>query len=109
MAYRKDKVTSLLHQIVAREITKLFSGAIVTVTKVEVSADIHHATVFVSVFPEKNEQDTLRVLTQYCKKFNRKLFTRLAMKTPPTIVFQIDRQEQKQRRVEKLLREVSVS
>ena len=109
MGYRKNKVTSLLHHLVAPEIAKLLPDAIITVTRVETSADIRHATVFISVFPEKNEQQILRALTQHCKKLNRKLFTRLAMKIPPAIVFQIDRQEQQQRRIEKLLREVITS
>lgn len=108
MSYRREKILSLIRHLVAREIVKLFPGAIITVTRVKTSADFRHATVFVSIFPEKDEQHILRVLAQHCKKFNRRLFMRLTMKTPPVIVFQIDRQEQKQRRVEKLLQEAAI-
>lgn len=107
MSYRKEKILSLIRHFVARETAKLLSGAIITVTRVEVDADFRHATVFVSVFPERNERDILRALTRHCKKFNRRLFTRLNMKIPPAMTFQIDRQEQKQKRVEKLLQEAA--
>ncbi|HEX7260037.1 MAG TPA: 30S ribosome-binding factor RbfA [Candidatus Saccharimonadia bacterium] len=58
MSQRTEKVSSLIKQIIATELTHLPESAYLTVTNVEVSPDLRQATVWVGVFSKSDEEAT---------------------------------------------------
>ena len=94
MTTRQEKVKEFLKievsEIIQREIRDPRLG-FVTVTDAEVSKDLRHATVFISVLgDDEQRQDSLRIL-QKASGFIRGEFGRRAtMKVIPEISFKID-------------------
>src|SRR4051794_5020566 len=56
MSQRTNRVESLIHQIVAAELTRLPAAARLTVTGVQVSPDLRQATVWVGALANSSEQ-----------------------------------------------------
>ena len=98
MAYsrRVDKFSSLLK----REISELLVNAVrderiyqamITITAVEVSGDLQHAKIFISLFgEEKNKAEVIVGLEEANGFIRAELARRLQMRRSPELVFKID-------------------
>lgn len=76
----------------------------VTVTEVEVSADLRSARVFVTVLGEETDQRAaLQALARAAGYFRRELSNRLRLRHVPTLNFELDQATIKGRRVLDLL------
>ena len=94
---RVKKFSALLK----REISELlFNGvrderihqAMITITSVEVSGDLQHAKIFVSLFGEEKKKAEVLVGLEEAKRFIRaELARRLQMRRSPELVFKIDK------------------
>ena len=80
----------------------------VTVTDAEVSVDLRHAKIFVSVYgtPEERER-TLHGLRRAAKFIRGQLAHRTELKHTPEIIFRFDPTVERAARVEELLKQVS--
>ncbi len=80
----------------------------VTVTDVEVSVDLRHAKIFVSVYgsPEERKR-TLTGLRRAAKFMRGKLAHRTRLKYTPKIIFHFDPTVERAARIEELLKQVS--
>lgn len=79
---------------------------LVTVTRAEVSADLQHATVYVSVMGSEREQNlTLHGLKAAAGFIQSKLADRLQTKFTPVLTFEMDRGVKNSFEVARLLRE----
>ena len=109
-ARRIEKVQVLgreiLAEIIAREL-QFPEGTLVTVTRVEVSGDLYYARVFVSVLGRDAQAENI-VLTELARAtgaMQLELNRRLRMRPVPRITFEIDEDEKRRERIEKLLTE----
>tara|TARA_B100000579_G_scaffold398514_1_gene378832 strand:+ start:207 stop:593 length:387 start_codon:yes stop_codon:yes gene_type:complete len=94
---RVEKFAALLK----REISEiLFNGvrderihqAMITITAVEVSGDMQHAKIFLSLFGEEQKKSEVLLCLEEAKGFIRgELARRLQMRRSPNLVFKIDK------------------
>ena len=106
---RIDRINELIKEILAniiQEEADLPSDVFVTVTKVDTSADLRYARVFVSVFPEKKFGKIIEMLGRKIYSIQGNLNKKLHMKPLPRIEFMADRTEVEADKIEKLLKEV---
>ena len=94
---RVEKFAALLK----REISEiLFNGvrderihqAMITITAIEVSGDMQHAKIFLSLFGEEQKKSNVLLCLEEAKGFIRgELARRLQMRRSPNLVFKIDK------------------
>jgi len=105
---RRERVKSLLKKLAADFLkTGVEAGVLVTVTDFIITSNMRTATIFVSIFPEKEEKETLLFLQKKKGEFKKYLSAHTKMKTIPFIVFAIDRGEKNRQRIDELLREAT--
>lgn len=93
MPRRIDQVNKELFRQISALTTRLISlkpGVFVTVTKVDTSADLRYARVFVSVFPEAEENYGLTALENGLGEIRHELSKDLSLHHLPQIQFRID-------------------
>lgn len=79
----------------------------VTVTEVEVSPDLRHARIFVSVMGSEEEtQESLKALSRACGFLRRELGQRIRLRYIPELSFKLDTSIARGDRILRLLREV---
>ncbi len=112
MAYRLERFNSLLRQeisdILQRQIKDPRLGSFVSVTAVEVSADLSFAKVFVSTMGTPEEkQATIAALTSAAGYIRRELMDRMKARRIPDFSFRIDETIEKADRVLRLIDRIS--
>ncbi len=95
MTRRTERVSELLRgeisELLRRQVKDPRVSGLVTVTAVEVAADLGRARVFVSVLGSEEEQsETLRALDSAAPFLRRQLRQRLTMRRTPDLIFQRD-------------------
>jgi ribosome-binding factor A len=82
------------------------SGAsLITVTRAEVSADMHNATIFITVLPESKEAAALDFGKRMRSELRHTVMKKLPVKVIPFFEVELDYGEKNRLHVEKLLRE----
>lgn len=77
----------------------------VTITRVEVSGDLQHAKIYVSVYgPEAEKEATLGVLTKAAGFIRGEIARRLHMRMAPELVFRLDESGEYSERIEQVLK-----
>lgn len=106
MSERITKVNDLLRDLVAKALLtelSLKQGVLLTVAKVDTSKDLRHARVFVSVFPESEENYVKATLKKELSRLEKNVHDNLYMKPLPRLLFTIDVTEQGADVVEKII------
>lgn len=111
MTHRAEKVEQFikeeLSEILQREVKDPRIG-FVSVTDVEVSVDLRHARIFVSVLGDQDAKTaTMAGLESALGYIRRELGQRLQMRYTPDITFKLDESIERGSRVMKLLGEVA--
>ncbi len=107
--HRQEK----LGELIALELSDLLRTRVkdprvgfASITRVEVSGDLRHAKVFVSVLGSENEQeDTIRALKHTTGFLRHELASRLTLRYMPELVFKLDISIQEGTRILELIRE----
>ncbi len=90
--FRPQRMNSLirdeLSKLIMRELE--FTGALVTITDVEVNEEMEHAVVNVSVLPSEKSEKVLEILNNHKKDLQFKLHRKLNIRPIPEIAFKID-------------------
>ncbi len=91
---RTDRVRETLKreisEILIRDVKDPRLG-FVTITDVEMSADMRYATVFVSVYgAKKKQQETIKGLTSAARYIRREIGDRVRLRHTPEIRFELD-------------------
>jgi ribosome-binding factor A len=105
---RKRRVNEALRQVLARGVEELADPAIgfVTVTSVDVTRDLEHATVFVSVLGgEKRRQSALRGLERAHGVLQARVARELHLRRTPQLTFHYDGGVDRAMRITELLDE----
>jgi|SRR5581483_1805391 len=105
MSKRIERVNSLLlHEIsmiTARDFD--FTGAIVTLTHIDATANLIEARAYVSVMPEDKADHVVSVLNKGVSAIQQKINRKLNMRPIPKILFVKDTKTQEAARIEELL------
>ncbi len=90
--HRPERMGQLIRDEISNMILREleFDKSLVTVTYVEVSKDLEHAKVKVSVIPEGDENAVIKVLKKFRKHFQFELIRKLNLRPLPEIDFAID-------------------
>ncbi|MBC8490295.1 MAG: 30S ribosome-binding factor RbfA [Bacteroidetes bacterium] len=106
---RQNKVSRLLQKdlgdIFQRESRNLFRGAMITVTKVNVTKDLAIAKVYLSLFATKDKEDLIESVRLHSKEIRYKLGQRIGkqVRAIPELQFYIDDSLDYIENIEKLL------
>ncbi|MGC8782009.1 MAG: 30S ribosome-binding factor RbfA [Anaerolineae bacterium] len=108
-SYRQQRISELLHQelslLISAELTDpRLADALVTVTHVTVSPDLHNARVFVDhALPAEANHQVLAALRHAEGFLRHALAENLNLRVVPELSFAIDEVERRARRVDQLL------
>jgi ribosome-binding factor A len=107
--FRKEKVDSLikreLNSIILKEID-IFPGILLTITRVQVSASLFEASVYISVVPEERFNETFSLLYRHVYDIQQLLNKRLQMRPVPKIIFKKETKTVEAAKIEQLLFEI---
>lgn len=108
--HRQERLADLIRSEVADMIAgELHDPRIgfATVMRVELSADLHHARVLVSVLGnEEEQQKTLAGLSSAARYVRRAIGQRLRLRRAPDLIFVLDRGVEEGQKIETLLQKV---
>ena len=113
MSWRTSQVNELLREelseLILREVKDpRVAHGLVSITEVQVSPDLHHATVFVSHLGDPAERDEVIAGLQHAAPFfHRQLMHRLKMRTVPDFHFRYDPSIERGAHLASLIHEVS--
>ncbi len=74
----------------------------ITVTEAEVSDDLRHARVYISVFEDAKKEETLKILSSSAKFIRNELGKRIKMKFIPSLAFKLDSSIEYGSKIEKI-------
>jgi len=94
-----------LAQIILREIN-FPKDLLVTVTRVETSANLIQAKIYISVLPINKNSQVLEILNHQIYDIQQKLNKRLKMRPIPRIIFVQEKKTQEAGRIEELLEKI---
>lgn len=112
MKQRTDRLNSLLKEVISevikRDVKNPHVSELVTVTQVDISKDLHHAKVYISVIGnEVTRQDTLLGLEASAGFIGFTASKKVVLRYFPTLQFVLDDGVNKHMRIEELLQEIS--
>ncbi len=114
MSTRTDRLNSevqkTLTTILANELKDPRISGMITITKTEVSADLSHAKVFVSILAKnpKEEKTTFDILTKSASFVRKSLSQKLNMRLTPEIHFFKDTTWEEAARMDRLLDSLNI-
>lgn len=102
---RQLKVTQEVQALVQDFFQRESSGAsMITVTRAEVSADMRHGTIFISVLPENKEAAALDFAKRMRTDLRKYVMKRLPVRVIPFFEVEIDYGEKNRRNIDDILR-----
>jgi len=107
MSKRTEQVAATLQEQLGLQMNKLELPFLTTISKVEVTPDLKHAKVWITVFSDK-EADENKVLSKLAENnydLQGAMYEYFKSKNVPRIHFAIDHSEQYSDHINKLLRE----
>ena len=112
MSRRMDRVNVVLRQEISRVLTSELKdprlSTVVSVTHVESSADLKHATVFISVLGDKDAKElTLTALKSAAGFIHRRVRKQISLRSVPALRFRLDESIEQGAELSKLISEVS--
>ncbi len=111
MKDRSPRLNSLLREVLSevimREIKDPRVKGIITVTNVDISKDLHHAKVLISVIGTKEDKEkTLEALMSAAGFIAVQASKKVVMRYFPTLVFKLDNSVDQQMKIDALLGEI---
>ncbi len=106
---RLEKINSLLRNLAADFLAKNSDNSIITINYIETSRDLKTAKIFISIFPESKEAETMEILKLKTGELRKFIGSRIKMKFLPHLEFAIDKGEKKRQKIEEILRNGTVA
>ncbi|MCB1106874.1 MAG: 30S ribosome-binding factor RbfA [Chlamydiia bacterium] len=111
MTKRTERLNSLLKEVISEVIRKDVRNPQVaeftTVTEVDISADLHHAKVYISVIgTEKERKETIEALETAAGFIGVHASKKVVMRHFPTLTFSLDTSVDKQMKIDSLLKKI---
>ena len=112
MVNRLDRVNGQIQKAISESIiynlqNPKIKNALITISKVDISADFSHAKVFVSIFPDNGREEVFNAL-KTCVPFLRKEVARkVKLRITPELHLFMDTSEEYASRIDSLLNKIS--
>ena len=104
-----EEIKKVISQIISNDLKDPRIDGLISVTKVDVTKDLRHATIFISFYGDKTKKDSNFEVIKNAKGYiRRELASRIRMKYIPEISFKMDESIEYAIRINKLLEEVKV-
>lgn len=108
---RTDRLNSLLKEVISevikRDVRNPHVGELIAVTRVQISKDLRHAKVFISVIgSEQDKAETLDALNSAAGFIAVNSSKKVVMRYFPELIFRLDDSVDKHMRIEELLGEI---
>ena len=109
---RTDRLNSLLKEVISevirRDVGNPHVAELITVTRVQISKDLHYAKVFVSVIgDEQQKEETLKALRSAAGFIAVNSSQKVVMRYFPELTFKLDDSVDKHMRIEELLGKIT--
>lgn len=109
---RTDRLNSLLKEVISevikRDVRNPHVSELVTVTRVQISKDLRHAKVYISIIgSEQQKETTMQALTSAAGFIAVQASQKVVMRFFPELNFKLDDSVDKHMRVEKILGTIS--
>lgn len=109
---RTDRLNSLLKEVISEVIRKDVRNPhvkeLITVTRVEITKDLHYAKVYISVIgTDAEKEETVKALQTAAGFIALTSSKKVVMRYFPELTFKLDDSVDKHMRIEKLLGEIS--
>lgn len=109
---RTDRLNSLLKEVISevirRDVRNPHVAELVTVTRVEITKDLHYAKVFISVIGnDEQKKETLQALQSAAGFIAVNSSQKVVMRYFPELTFKLDDSVEKHMRIEELLHKLS--
>jgi ribosome-binding factor A len=109
---RTDRLNSLLKEVISevirRDVRNPRVTALVTVTRVQISNDLHYAKVYISVIgSEQDKFETIEALNSAAGFIAVQSSQEVVMRYFPELTFKLDDSVEKHMRIEELLNKIS--
>jgi len=88
--------------------SQAFTSSMVTITRVQLTADLRHATVFVAPLDGTDTKEFVGALTKIVPALQKRLATKVSLKFLPLLRFKIDEAFDQAERLERLFRDPKV-
>jgi len=106
---RQKRVGSLikaeLSRLLIEEFQPMFSG-LITITQIEMSADLKTAYVYLSFFGLEKKEEFLERLEKKKGYLRKSIASRVKLKYNPMLIFSIDRTAEYEEKIEKLMKTI---
>lgn len=110
MSHRVEKIESTLaravQEVLRRGLHDPRARGLISVTRVDVSPDLHNAIVFVSILPEEHQDLTMHALKHAARHIRREAGELMAIRRLPELDFRLDLSLKKQAEVFEVLSKV---
>lgn len=109
MVSRAERINQLVQREVSIALGKeidFSNDALVTLTRVDTSANLIQARVFISVFPENKTKKILEILEKRVYHFQQIFNKRVKMRPVPKLIFVAEKQTVEAGRVDELLAQI---
>lgn len=108
---RTDRLNSLLKEVISevirRDVKNPHVNELVTVTRVDITKDLHHAKVFISVIGDEiTKAETLHALQTAAGFIAVNSSKKVVMRYFPSLTFKLDDAVDKHMRIEKILDQI---
>ncbi|KKQ74638.1 MAG: Ribosome-binding factor A [Berkelbacteria bacterium GW2011_GWB1_38_5] len=109
MSHRQEKLSALFKKEISILIQETIPEemGIVTLTELELTANIKEAKVYISLLDKSKEKEALKILNANSKGFQYFLGRKFRMKFTPKLIFLIDHGLDNIEKIDKILRKVS--
>lgn len=105
ISLRQEKFKELIKNLAAQFLQEESNyTSLITVTSVDISQDLKRSTIFVSIYPESNEESAFNFLKRKRSDFKKYVKLKARMKIIPFFDFEIDKGEKNRQRIDELLR-----
>lgn len=105
--HRKEKITAVVSHAASDFIERESNGkSLITVTNVMLSTDFQKATIFVTVFPDQEEEKALDFLKRNLNEFRDFVKRKTRLQYIPWFDFQIDDGEKSRQRIDEISKEI---
>lgn len=109
---RVDRLNSLLKEVISEvirnDVRNPHVGTLITVTRVDITKDLHHAKVYISVIGDENEKnESLIALNNAAGFIAVNASKKVVLRYFPNLIFKLDDSVDKHMRIESLLDKIS--
>ncbi|MFH0791649.1 MAG: 30S ribosome-binding factor RbfA [bacterium] len=109
MVQRAERINQLIKKEISFALEReadFSKGTLVTLTRVDTSANLIQAKVFISVFPEDRTEEILGILQKRVYHFQQLFNKRVKMRPVPKLIFIAEKQTVEAGRIDELLAQI---